>query len=97
MLERLKNLDLERLDVDEMVAMLAFAKSLAAEYQAQQAPAPEWVDTRAKELKREINTRLADMKEKRKKEIKAKLQSLKSAQERREELTKELEQLEASQ
>jgi hypothetical protein len=96
MLERLKNLDLERMDVDEMVAMSAFAKSLASEYSALALDQPEWLDTKSTELKREIGTRLADLRDKRIRELKARLNTLKSTEEKKSDLTAELARLEAA-
>lgn len=95
MIERLKNLDIERLDVDEMIAMSAFAKQLSAEYEALALDKPDWLGVKSTELKREINARLGDLRDKRIREIKARLNTLKSAEEKRADLQKELERLSA--
>ncbi len=95
-LERLKNLDFERLDVDEMVAMSAFARQIATEYDTLLLNRPEWLDVKTVELKREIQTRLADLRDKRMREIRAKIATLKTAEEKRADLAKELAELEAA-
>lgn len=95
MLERLKNFDVERADVEELVALSAFARQLTEEYKLQLIASPEWLEIRTAELKREIGTRQADIRAKRVREIKAKLNGLKTAEEKRTELAAELAALES--
>ncbi len=95
MLERLKNLDVERMDADDLIALSAFAKILEAEYAAHSLEVPEWLKDRQAELKREILTRTADMRAKRIREINARLDTLKTADEKRADLKAELERLQA--
>lgn len=93
MLERLKNFDSERANPDEMVELHAFARAMISEYAALQLEAPEWLEEKQLEVKRELDNRLADMKAKRIREIKAKLATLKTAEEKRAELAEELKRL----
>lgn len=93
MLERLKNFDSERSNPDEMVELHAFARVMIAEYKELQLEAPEWLEEKQLEVRRELNNRLADMKAKRIREIKAKLATLKTAEEKRNELADELKRL----
>lgn len=97
MLDKLRNFDAERnTDVDEMVALSAFARGLAAEYTTLALDAPEWLETQQKAVANEINSRLADMRAKRIREVRARLATLKTAEEKRAELNAELERLEAA-
>jgi len=93
-IDRLKNFNVDATDIDELVAISAFARSLAAEYEANTLEKPEWLETKSAELKREINGRQADARAKKIKEIKLKLGTLKTAEEKRNELNAELARLE---
>lgn len=94
MLKQLRDFHPENTDVDEMVALSAFGRTIAAEYAAISVDAPEWLESQRKVIGREINSRLSDLREKRKREIKARLATLKTAEERRTELSAELARLE---
>lgn len=96
MLERLKLFDSRRADPDEMVELHSFARQLLAEYKELGLPIPEWIEDKRLEVKRELETRLADMKAKRIREIKAKMSTLKTAAERRAELEEELKSLQGA-
>mgnify|MGYP001602377954 CR=1 FL=1 len=63
MLEQLKNLDVNRPALEELVFLSAQAKLLRAEFEAEAVDVPEWLDTRSRELKREIRTRQADQRD----------------------------------
>lgn len=95
MLKDLKNFDPERADVDDMIELSSFARTLAGEYVALAIDAPEWLETQTKAVRREVNNRLADLREKRKRELKARLATLRTEAEKRAELTEELARLEA--
>lgn len=94
MFDQLKNLDIDRMDLDEAVALLAFGKAVRAEYDSVQVEVPEWVDARIRELKREIHARQADSRDKRLRELKARREALKPAEERRSEIDAEIKRLE---
>lgn len=96
-IERLKSFDSERSNPDEMVELSAGARILAAEYQTLGLESPDWLEEKRVEVKRELDTRLADMKAKRIRELKAKLATLKTAEERRSEIAEELARLEQTQ
>lgn len=95
-LEALKNTDLLRPDLEELVCLSAMATGLRAEFEKLNCDAPEWLDTRARELKREIHGRQADAIDKRKREIKSRIDALKTPSEKRAELQQELAKLEAA-
>ena len=88
-----KNYNTARADLDELVAMAAFGRSLRSEYEAHQIEEPEFVGAKLKSLRAEIADRNADKIAARKSEIKARLDALKSPKEKAAELRKELEAL----
>jgi len=94
MLDQFKNYSNDSLDLDELVALAAFGRQLRAEYEAQRVSEPEYVATQLNAVRREIEAKMADRREARKREIKAQLSGLKTAAEKRAELEKELETLE---
>lgn len=83
MLQDLKRLDVDRLQLDEALTLAAFAKGLHQEYDARSIPAPEWLDDRIRQLSREIETRRRDALEMRLKEIRAQKTNLMTADEKR--------------
>lgn len=97
MLEQFKAFNANKAEIEEIVSLSAFGRSLTAEYVALGVEAPSWVDARQSEIKRELSARLADVREKRKREIRAALTTLRTAEEKRADLAKELAQLEAVQ
>src|ERR1700678_404735 len=65
-LAQFKNFAADRMDIDELVALMAFGKSLRAEYDALQMEEPNFLDIQLKSLRREITARTADKLEARK-------------------------------
>jgi hypothetical protein len=94
-LQTFKNYNTARADLDDLVAMAAFGRTLRAEYEAHQIEDPEFVGAKLKSLRAEIADRNADKIAARKSEIKARLDALKSPKEKAAELRKELEALTA--
>lgn len=94
-LQAFKAFNTDRADVDEMVAGLAFGKSMRAEYDALQIDEPEYIDRQIKSLRREIAARNADNIAARKRELAARIDALKSPTQKRAELEAELKKLEA--
>jgi DNA repair ATPase RecN len=89
-----KNFSADRMDLDELVALSAFGKSLRAEYEALQLEEPEFVAVQINTLKREIRSRVADKLEARKRELANRIDSLKTPKEKKAELEAELAKLE---
>ena len=89
-----KNFSADRMDLDELVALSAFGKSLRAEYEALQLEEPEFVGVQINTLKREIRSRVADKLEARKRELANRIDSLKTPKEKKAELEAELQKLE---
>ena len=93
MLTELKNFDANRGSIDEMVSLRAYARSLVAEYEAQNVEVPEWIEPQLKNLDRQIAAKNADRLEARRREIRARLENLKTPNEKKAELRRELAQL----
>jgi ATP-dependent Lon protease len=82
-------------DIDELVAALAFGKSLRVEFDALQIEEPEYIDTTLKAVRREIASRNSDKVAARKRELTARIDALKSPTQKKKELEEELAKLEA--
>lgn len=94
MLQKLKNLDMERMDLDEAIELLSVANAMRVTYDAEQVEVPEWVDTSIRELKREIRSRQQDSRERRLKELKARREALATVDEKRAKIDREIADLE---
>ena len=91
----LKNFNADRLDMEDLVGLLADCKALRAEYEALQIEEAEYIDTTIKAIRREITSRNADKIAARKRELTARIDSLKTPAQKKTELEKELAALEA--
>ena len=91
----LKNFNADRLDMEDLVGLLADSKALRTEYEALQIEEPEYIDTTIKAIRREITARNADKIAARKRELTARIDSLKTPAQKKTELEKELAALEA--
>lgn len=90
-LTALKNLNLDRiLDNDEAVVLSAEARALAAEYEALDVPAPEWLDKATNVLREEIARRNRASDLARLKELESELEGYKTVSERRTEAQRRL-------
>ena len=90
-LQALRNLNTDRLlDIDEAVALSAFARALESEFELLEQPVPDWVEKATDVLRTEIarRTRANKLAELRKTE--AELESYKTVNERRGEAQKRL-------
>jgi hypothetical protein len=96
MLDTFRNFTANRLSIDELIVLSAFGRQLRDEYEHQQVDEPDWLAMQLNSLKREIQSRMADKMEKRRSQIKAQLDNLKTPQQRKAELTKELRELETA-
>lgn len=91
MLEQFKAFNVETADnLDELVTMSAFGKSLKAEFESQNIAVPEYVGDSLSAIKREIDRRVADRRAARVRELKAQEAGLQTAAEKREAIRKEL-------
>lgn len=95
MLHEFRNFNADRMDIHELVALAAFGKQIRAEYEAHNLEEPDWVDTQLKSLRREIHARNADRLEAELKQKKQKLDNLKTPEQKRTELKREIKELES--
>jgi hypothetical protein len=93
MLNEFKNFSAESNDLDELVQLAAFGRQFRAEHETLNVPVPEYVDDNLRGIRREIESKLADRKAARIRELKATRSSLATAAERREAIDRELEKL----
>lgn len=93
-LHDLKNFDAQRMDIDQLVALAAFGRSVRTEYEQLNLEEPTWLDDRLKSLRREIAVRNTDRIEAMLKEKKTRLDALKTPNERKTELKKQIKELE---
>ena|SRR6185436_3617338 len=94
MYAQLKNLNLDRLDLEEAVSLSAFGVIVQQRYLALALEAPEWLSVNLKTLDREIESRVSDDLTKQLREKRARLESLKPADQKRRELALEIKRLE---
>ena len=90
MLNEFKNFNVDSAEIDDLVALSAFGKQLRGEFESQKIPVPEYVSDNLNSISREIDARMADRRATRIRELKAQRDSLKTAQERRDAIDKEL-------
>jgi hypothetical protein len=87
LLESLRNVNIDRLDMDEIVAALTFANAMAMTYQSVGLETPEWLVDSTDTLKREAGARHRDQLEKELREIEQREETLKSQSEKRADLS----------
>lgn len=90
MLETLKNFNASAASIEEMVALRAYGRLVRDEFDGLMIDVPEWLDAQLKNLARQIKAKNADRLEARRKELRARLESLKTPNEKKAELRKEL-------
>jgi hypothetical protein len=97
MLARLKNIasQIDGIDLDEAISLVAFGKVLSAEYAEFEMETPEWLTEALTSLKREIGVRRLDAIEREIKDADSRLEALKSADEKRTDLRAKKDRLEA--
>ena len=96
MLEQLRNFNLDRIDLDEMVALFAFGENLKVVYGNLLLEVPEWVTDNVATLQKEIHSRRRDSLEKELKKAQASLESLKTADEKRQDIRAKIERLQTA-
>lgn len=93
MLPMFKALPIDRMDLDEMVTLRVFGDGLLKGYADHDLVAPGWVEDNIRELTREIGFRRRDNLEKARKSVEARIEALKPAPEKRNDLSKELDRI----
>jgi hypothetical protein len=94
MLQQLRSFDPDRGDLEDVVALSSFAKSFRSEFEHNNLEVPSWLDDKIRELGREIRNRSADNIAMKLKEAKARRAVLRTTEEKRAELDKEIAKLE---
>lgn len=94
-LEKLKSFDADRVDMDEMITLSAAARIVVAEYESNKVPVPEWLVDGRTSLTRAIDSRRKDSVAKSLKEKKARREALRSSEEKKADLDKDIAALEA--
>jgi hypothetical protein len=94
LVEQLKSFDVERVQLDELLALAAFGKLLRTERESRGLDSPDWLDDRLRTLNREIESRRRDTLELRLKQAKAQAATLLTPTERREKVQAEITALE---
>lgn len=89
MLEKLRNLTVDRIDLDEAVALATLARATSHGYTHYDVPAPAWLTNAIDQLDGEINRRRKDILQARSREVAAELTQLQTREERRAKLMAE--------
>lgn len=89
MLDRLRNLNLEVGDIDDMMAMYAFGQQVKATYNSFAMDAPEWLDANLALLHKEIASRVRGELEARLRKVVLRREALKTREEKRGDLEQE--------
>lgn len=95
MLEKFKNFDVDRMDLDDLISLLAFGKLMRAEYEKLGLEEPDWVNDKLKTLHREIKSKIAEKLASRASEIGSRLEALKTPTQKKAELERELKKIKA--
>lgn len=93
MLDELRKVNVDGIDLERAVALLAFGRSVVAEYAELELEPAEWLVSTVRQLKREINTRVADAKEKRLRDLKTRREQLETPELRRKKIDAEISRL----
>lgn len=96
MLEQLKRFDPEAGDLEEAIALAAFASIFQGQYQMRSLETPTWLRDKREALDREIQKRHRDYLEKELKEEVSRLDKLKTAEEKRVETKAKIERIKAA-
>jgi hypothetical protein len=89
LLERLRNLNIDRIDIDDAIELVTFGRVAETTYSGYQVPTPAWLKDSITALDGEIKSRRRDMLLARQKEIAARLSALKTRDEKKAELEAE--------
>jgi hypothetical protein len=89
MLEKLRSVNVDKMDIDDLVELAAFGQLARTTYSAYEVPTPEWLTDALKTLDADIKRRRRDALEARRKQIKARRAGLRTAAEERADLDAE--------
>lgn len=94
MLDKLRAFNTDGEQTEDLIAMLEFAQAFGQIHE-EFAEAPEWLTAKISQLRRAIQTRFADARDKEIRKLKSQLEGLKTTEEKRVELFNRLKTLEA--
>ncbi len=94
MISELKNVEVRRPDLPELVELSAYARSLMTEFEALGIETPEWLTINSASIRREIKTRNQDRLAEKLRSAKSRLETLKTPDEKRAGLQNEIDKLE---
>lgn len=94
MIEKLKNLVVAKFSLEELIELRANARTIYSEYQTQKVAAPEWLNDAVVSLDREIRSQVHDELARKLSEAKARRSQLRTTEEKRGDLDKEIAELE---
>lgn len=95
-LDRIRNFNSERSDLDEMVELLVIGEEILGGYEKNSLEAPEWLKDNVGVLRKEIAARRRDNLERALKLAEGRLETLKSAEEKRQDTAAEITRLRAA-
>lgn len=95
MLDALRKFNKDNADLDEMMSLSAFGKTLQAEYLTHAVPVPDWLTSTMTTLGHEISSKTKDQLEKRRRELLAQQSGLETAEVKRTRIAKELAEIDA--
>lgn len=93
MMDKLKSLQLQRMDVDEMIELATWGRAMHNGYTHYDVPAPGWLQDSLEQLDAEIKRRRQELLQARLQEVRSRKQALKTREERRADLDAEEAQL----
>lgn len=96
MMEQLRTLNLDRVDLDDAIGLLTFANATKATYDTMGLSVPSWFADKVEALTAYIKQRRRENLEKAAKDIQGQIAKLKTAEEKRSDLTAELEKVKAA-
>ena len=88
-LQLLRSFQADRMELEEMLALSMFARALKTEYAGHRLPVPAWLTEQSDKLSAAISTHRRDELQRQLKEVRLRKDQLKTAEERRTDLSKQ--------
>lgn len=95
-IENIRNFSVDGMALEDLVALSASARVIQEEFTTLKVETPEWLSEKAKEIRREVFVRQADRRAKTLRELKARYETLKPAELKRQEIAEQIAALEAA-
>jgi len=94
-IDEIRTFNVEGMALEDLVTLSASARAIQGEFATLNVEEPEWLNPKVREIRREVATRQADRIEKLIREKKSRLEVLKPAEQKRQELADEIAKLES--